>query len=431
MKNLLMIIPFFPPNAGGGVYRPLGFVKYLERCGWRPIVVTPQSESFWIMDETLLRDVPSNCEVRRTRTLSGQYMLSRFRGKRQIKGSRQVRSSRGFGFLRKLGATLLVPDTYIGWYPFAVREGRKVLEKRRIDAIYSTSPPETSHLVAHKLHEISGVPWVADFRDPWMNLHLLPRPTPFHDRLHESLERRVCSKAATIVTNRWHLELLEKRYPQLKRVTLIPNGYDPADVEAVMDLEPSSEVFQIVHAGMLTQKRSAIPFLKALRIFLDRTPDASKRCRVIFLGPRESDNEREVTNLGLDGVVSFRDTVKHHEAVKIERSSQLLLLIKHKNPVYDGIVPGKLYEYIGVRRPILALVPEGEAGDIVKRLNRGEIAPLDDTQGIAERIGMMYEKHRERKLDQEYDLNPVAEYRRDVLTGELAAYLDSMSDGGD
>jgi glycosyltransferase involved in cell wall biosynthesis len=333
--------------------------------------------------------------------------------------------------LRRLGSTLLIPDTYIGWYPYAVREGRQIIETQKIDAIYSTSPPETSHLVGARLHELTGLPWVADFRDPWMNLYLLQRPTRLHDRLHERLERRVCSRAAAVVTNRWHLDVLRKKYPAMARMKLIPNGYDPAHIEQVLELTPPVDRFQIVHAGMLTQKRSAVPFLKALRVFLDRFPGAEDTCRALFLGPRESENDDAVEQLRLGAVVSFRNTVPHHEALNIERSSHILLLIKHTNPVYNGIVPGKLFEYIGVRRPILALAPDGEASDIVRRFKRGEVAPQDDAELIADRIETMYRKHRGGTLETDYDLTPVTEYGRDVLTRRLAKYLDTLSAGRD
>ncbi len=437
MKNVLMIIPFFPPNAGGGVYRPLGFVKYLREYGWRPIVVTMESGSFWIGDKSLLLDVPEECRVVRTKTLSGQYFLSLARrDKKTAPGgapalgaqatSSQVRSSRRFGLLRKIGATVLVPDTYIGWYPFAVREALRIISEEKIDAIYSTSPPETSHLIASRLHEKTRIPWVADFRDPWMNLYLLPRPTPIHEAIHRRLEKKVCSKASTIVTNLWHRELLLERYPSIGEVELIRNGYDPSHVEPVMKLSPPADRFRIVHAGMLTQKRSAVPFLRALKVFVDRVPEARDVCRVEFFGPRESENDTAVAELGLDGIVEFKDTVSHDQALKIERTSHILLLIKHTDPVYNGIIPGKLYEYIGVQRPILALAPDGEAGDIVRRLRRGEVVSQNDTGAIASRLQLLYERFREGTLDAHYDLSQVDEFRRDVLTEKLARTLDSL-----
>ncbi len=432
MKNVLMIIPFFPPNAGGGVYRPLGFVKYLREYGWRPTVITMESGSFWIGDKSLMLDVPAECRVVRTKALSGQYILSLARRNKTTEPvpdrptSSQVRSSRRFGFLRTIGATVLVPDTYVGWYPFALRAALDAVREGSIDAIYSTSPPETSHLIASRIHEKTGIPWVADFRDPWMNLYLLPHPTPLHGMVHRRLEKRICSRASTIVTNLWHRDLLREKYPSIGEVGLIRNGYDPSHVAPVMNLAPPADRFRIVHAGMLTQKRSAVPFLRALKMFIDRVPEARDVCSVEFFGPRESENDDAVSELGLEGIVEFKDTVTHDQALKIERSSHILLLIKHTDPVYNGIIPGKLFEYIGVRRPILALVPDGEAGDIVKRLGRGEVVSQEDTEKVASKLRSLYERFREGVLDTHYDLSQVDEFRRDVLTEKLAQKLDSL-----
>jgi glycosyltransferase involved in cell wall biosynthesis len=406
-------------------------VKYLGRYGWEPTVVTMASNSFWITDESLLAEVPPGCDVRRTQTMSAQALLAKLRGgaKERCAGdSRQVRSSRAFALLRALGSAALVPDTYRGWRPFAVREGLKVCGEKSIAAIYSTSPPETSHLVALELQERTGLPWLADFRDPWMNLYLLPTPTPVHRWLHERLERRVCEEASVVVTSPWHRELLAAKYPGRPGAALIPNGYDPQQIEPVLGITPPADRFQIVHAGMLTQKRSAVPFLKALKILFDESAGARERVRVVFLGPRESENDAAAAELGLGDSVSFRDTVSHSEALKIERASHILVLIKHANPLYDGIVPGKLYEYIGVRRPILALAPGGEASVIVRRYRRGEVAPPSDPRSIADKLKLMYDKHRDGTLEVDYDLSTVSEYRRDVLTMKLAEHLDSLSE---
>jgi glycosyltransferase involved in cell wall biosynthesis len=434
MKRVLMIVPFFPPNAGGGVYRPLSFVKYLGGYGWATAVLTMDAESYWIRDEGLLDQVPADCPVRRTGSASGQAVLSRLghRSGRPREGAPQIRSSKRFGFLRKVGAAALVPDTYLGWYPFAVREGMAMLREQRFDAIYSTSPPETSHLVALRLAASTRLPWIADFRDPWMNLHLLPTPTPFHRRLHETLERRVCARAsAVVVATPWHRELLARKYPDLAPAELIRNGYDPADIESVADVVPRGDCFQILHAGMLTQTRSAVGFLEAVRVFLDRVPEAREECRVMFLGPRESRNDEAARELGLEDVVVFRDTAPHSETLKLERASHILVLIKHANPLYDGLVPGKLYEYIGVGRPILALAPDGEAAAIIRAHRRGEVVPQEDPGKIADALGVMYGGYRAGKLDTEYDLSPVGEYRRDVLAGKLAERLGALAEGGE
>ncbi|MDH3214727.1 MAG: glycosyltransferase [Candidatus Krumholzibacteria bacterium] len=424
MKDLLMIVPFFPPHGGGGVYRALSFVRYLEKYGWRATVISPRADSYWVSDESLLDDVPSSCRVYRTRTLSGQFLL-RFL-QRGLKGhGSQTRSSRRFGLLRTLGSFVLVPDTYVGWYPFAVRVGRRLLGRGRFDAIFSTSPPETSHLIAHELHRSSAIPWVADFRDPWTHLYVLQTPTLIHSRIHERLERKVCTNASVVVTNRSHKDLLQKKYPEMKSIQIISNGYDHMKFEAYSQVEPPSEICRIFHAGMLTERRSAVAFLQGVRLFLNRQPEAARRLRVLFVGPREDENDLNVRRLQLDEVVEFRDTVPHAESLRLAHSSHILLLIALPHQM-----PGKFFEYLGARRPVLALVSEGEVSDLVLGLKRGEVTSMTDPVGIADKIRGLYGKYVTGTLEKDYDLSVVREFQRETLTAKLAEYLDSLHSGG-
>lgn len=428
MKRVLMVIPFFPPMGGGGVYRPLSMVKYLGHNGWQPTVIAPRGDAFWIRDEELTAQVPADCRVVRTEILSGQAVLARRRGEAPAS---QRRSSLGFGFVRRLASAFVLPDTYRGWAPYALRAARDVMREGSFDAVYSTSPPETSHLVARRIHDETGLPWVADFRDPWMNLYLLPRPTPVHTWLHRHMERGVCRRAHVVVTTRWHEALLRRRYPDMPSVTRISNGFDAAEAESVADIVPPEKPLRITHAGMLTQKRSAVPFLRGLRRFLDERPEARGDVDVLFAGAREDRNELAVDELELAGHVRFADTLPHSEALKTQRASHILLLIKHVNPAYDGLVPGKLFEYIGLRRPILALVPAGEARDMVASLRRGETIDPDDPVAIARTLDRLYAMYREGSLDQNYDLSPRRELTRERLAADMASVLDAASENGE
>jgi glycosyltransferase involved in cell wall biosynthesis len=235
----------------------------------------------------------------------------------------------------------------------------------------------------------------------------------------------VCERSAVVVTSRWHGDLLKNLYPGMQAPTIIPNGYDHEKMAATPDLCPPDDPFVMLHAGMLTQKRSALPLLEGLRLFVNERPHA--RIRVRFVGPRESDNDVAVARLGLSEVVEFRDTVSHADSLQLERSSHILLLIKHDDPVYRGIVPGKLFEYVGARRPILALVPDGEAKDVVNSLRRGETARLDDEQEIARTISLLYDKYERGTLDSDYDLSVITEFQRVQRTARLAELLESLT----
>lgn len=422
-RNVLMIVPFFPPIAGGGVYRPLSFVKYLGRYGWRPTVVAQKRTSFWVADEALVEQVPADCRVIRTESLSGQRVLSLLRGGRP---AAQRRSSRRFGVLRRAASMLLVPDTYVGWKPYALRAARRLLEEQRFDAVYSTSPPETSHLVAGELHELTRLPWVADLRDPWMNLHLFAPPSALHARWHRRLEARVARRATLVVTTRWQEADMRRRYAGAD-VVRIPNGFDGEEAAAVADFTPPrGGPLRIVHVGMLTQRRSAASFLRGLRRFRDAYPGAADEVVVTFLGPREDESERVTRGLGLEPTVTFQGSVSHEEALRAQRASHILLLIKHADAAYEGLVPGKLYEYVGMRRPILALAPPGEARDLVRTLSRGEVVDPNDESAVAAVIARLLEKHRGGTLDRDYDLTARPELDRAQQTGELAAVLNRV-----
>jgi len=418
-----MIVPFFPPMAGGGVYRPLSFVKYLGRHGWRTTVIAPRATAFWIADEGLLAQVPPECRVIRTESLSGQSLLARFRGGRPPSARR---SSRRFGALRRMASAVLVPDTYVGWKPFALRAARELLRREHFDAVYSTSPPETSHLIAGDIHDATGLPWVADFRDPWMNLHLLRPPTALHARWHARLEARVLRRATVVVTTRWHESRLRARFPEAD-VERIPNGFDGAEAASVADVTaPAGGALRITHAGMLTQRRSAATFLRGLRRLLDEHPAASRDIAVTFVGAREDESERAARALGLGEVVAFRGSVPHAEALRVQRDSHILLLIKHADAAYDGLVPGKLYEYIGLRRPILALAPPGEASDLVTSLSRGTVVDPGDDKAVADAIAALLAAHRAGTLADAYDLSARPELERAALAGDMAALLDRV-----
>jgi len=423
MKNVLMIIPFFPPTSGGGVYRPLSFVRGLAQHGWQPTVVAPDGAAYWVRDRSLCRRIPEDVCVVRTRTLSGQSLLARMR---PPSNRRQTRSSARFAPLRRVAAAVLIPDTYIGWYPFAVRAAHKLNRERRFDAIYSTSPPETAHLVARTISRRESIPWVADFRDPWMNLYLLDSAGPLQCSMHRRLEASVMRRAHVVVATRWHENAVRGRYPGTP-VTRVANGYD-ADAAAIANAsgaKPPADRLRMVHTGMLTQNRTVEPFLRALRRVIDRGILRADELEVILAGPREDANDAAVAAHHLTGVVKFIVTATHAEALELQRSAHVLLLVKHADPRYRGLVPGKLYEYIGARRPILALAPAGEARDLVVALGRGRAADPPDHAAIADNIECFIHQWRSGNLNTAYDLSPHPEFSREQRVGDLAAVLDA------
>lgn len=423
--RLLMLINFFPPASGGGVYRPLSFVRHLSRIGWEITVVTPKPGEFWISDPTLMQRVPPEVRVVRTASFSAPRLLA---ARRSAAGQARRSSSR-FEALRRLSQLVLLPDAYAGWLPCAIRAADRLCREQHFDAVYSTSPPDSTHLAARAVARRRGLRWVADFRDPWISLHLRRPPTRLHERLQRRMERQVVTGAdEVIVTTGWHAGEIERRYGRTPR--LIHNGFEEDEFAGAPPGPDPAAPLTITHCGMLTQGRRSRTFLDGLAIFLEREPRARGRIRAVFIGARESANEEWARRPLLEGAVVFEANLPHAACIERERRSHVLLLIKHDDERYLGLVPGKLYEYIGARRPILALAPPGEAAGLIERLRRGEVAGTDDPEAVAASIARLYRLHRDGALEQAYDLSAHPEFSRRAAALKLDAVLRGAATAG-
>ena len=424
MKHLLLVSHFFPPMGGGGVQRVTKFVKYLRLHGWRTTVLCGRAEDYWMRDESLLADVPPETRVLRTAAASGLGVLRRLRGD----DAAGRRSSQLFALLRRGSAWFLVPDSYVGWLPFALRAAEAVLRDDPPDALLSSGPPDTNHLVALRLRQDSAKPWVADFRDPWVGLHLLEPPTPWHRRRHASLEREVLAAAdAVVATTTWLRDLLRERSPHNVRLQVIRNGYDPDDFAGSPAYTPAKEgPLRLAHTGMLTLTRSVRGLLQALAQVHQRHPELRGQIHLELIGARESDNDAEVARLGLQDSVVLRGPVPHAEAIAATLRADVLVLLKHTSERYVGLVPGKFYEYLGSGRPLLALVPESEAAHLVRDLGCGAIAPPDDPEAIASVLLQLLAAKRDGSLAGLYRRAALPVFQRPEQASNLAALLDQV-----
>ena len=239
------------------------------------------------------------------------------------------------------------------------------------------------------------------------------------------MERRVAQRAGTVtVTTKWQRDELARRIPSCNAVR-IPNGYDEEDFQGESDRPPEGPL-QITHCGMLTLGRKSRVFLDGMSKFFKSVPGARGDVRVTFIGARESENEH-LEGLDLEGTVTFEDNMPHAGCVERERKSHVLLLIKHDDERYNGLVPGKLYEYIGARRPILALAPAGEAADIITGLRRGEVVGPGDAGDVAAALERIYSAHIGGTLDTAYDLSPRPDLSRRAAAESLSRELELIA----
>lgn len=369
--------------------RTLKFTRYLPRHGWKPTVVTGPA-GYWIRDPSLLEEIGPETEVVRA-----PHWGARFIGGA---GSGGARSRSRLRSLRALARFFLVPDAYVGWTIPAGRIASRLLEQTRFDALLTTSSPDSAHLLGRRLRRTSGVPWVADFRDPWTRRMAYAPPTPVHDRLHRALERGCLRDADRIVTTSEETrEDFLRRTPGLDaaKVRVIPNGYDEEDFRAAEarlrgPRSPEPEVapaVPVLHAGHLNPERPITPYLEGLRRFLEHHPGRSEEARTLFLGAHYDRDLEEVRRLGLERHVEFAANRTHLDAVTALLQARVLLLLEQNSDRGRLILPGKVFEYLRAGPPILALVPPGGAADrLVRSLDAGLSVDPARPEAVAEAL---------------------------------------------
>lgn len=414
-KKLLMVAFHIPPSSiSSGHLRPLGFAKYLPSFGWEPIILSARESAYPRIDPSSVRLIPESVPVYRAFAMDAQRHL---------------------GIRGKYPSLLAQPDRWSSWWPAAVCRGLHLIRRHHVGVIWSTYPIMTAHCVAYTLSRLTGLPWIADFRDPVASS--VGRDDRFIVSTQMRWERRVLSRATySIFTAPGAMRSYAERYPEINlsgRLKVIPNGFDE-DVFAEL---PSYSPFEgtrplhLVHAGILYPSgRSPIPFFEALARLRESGHLGKHEIRVTL---RASGSEAlyrtELQRLGLDEVVSLAPMVSYREALAEQSQSDGLLLFQGEE--YDDQIPAKLYEYLRIGRPIFALVGEGgDTAAILREAGGAEVVPLDDVSKIEQGFARFVASLVNGKATQERRLDIVKWSRRQGAVG-LAQLLDEMVDRSD
>jgi glycosyltransferase involved in cell wall biosynthesis len=412
MANLLVIAYYYPPAGGAGVQRTLKHVKYLPDFGWNPVVLTVNDRLAILRDPSLAAEVPVGIPVHRAPALlMPQWLPWRLRN-----------------FITRW---LLVVDDQLGWLPFAVSHGLKIINQGKISAIYSTSSPATAHLVAERLNRDARLPWIADFRDPLLDNFALIYPTRIHRQIVHKLEEQVCRRASviTVVSEPMRLKMLHN-HPHIDptKVVTITNGYDPTDLITVAPAALESSIFHIIYTGSFyTGRLTPESFLNAVRRLLDEGDIPSQFIKIHLIGNIGQPVVQLIADLDLEAIVDMPGYVPHATSIAYLLAADILLLVIGSNPGSEVVFTGKIFEYLAAGKPILALVPPGAAADLIYEAHAGWVVDPEDIQKIADRLEQIYALWREGKLNTGVLPEVVTRYERRKLTGELAYLLDSAS----
>ncbi len=419
MRNVLVVAYYFPPMGFSGVHRVSKFVKYLPEFGWQPTVLTVEPAGYFAYDASPLRELrDAGVEIRRT----GSLDPTRFFGRRRTVRlpSEQVRSR-----LSSISQCLFIPDNKVGWLPYAVRAGNSLVRLTPFDAVFSSAPPYTAHLVAARLSRRHGIPLLVDFRDDWVGNPRHVYPTPLHARLNARMERRVLCTSRHAVTINGHIrEALLERNPLGPRVTVIPHGYDSM-TQGTANAKGSDRM-RFVYTGVFYDAQTPDYFLRALARVIGSDATKARSVEAVFVGLLPDASKRLITDLDLGGNVCHVGYVSHADAVAWQRSADVLWMTIGSRPGAEGISTGKLFEYMGNRKPILALVPPGTARDALARYGAAMVVDPHDVIGIEEVLLDLFDNWESGKPmipDEDF----VGRFDRRVLAEDLAALLDECA----
>lgn len=436
MKKVLIVTYYFPPSGGPGVQRVLKFVKYLPDFGWQPVVLTVQDGDYPARDESLLAEIPQHAIVYRTKIFEPYRLYRKLTGKAANapvdvenipQGGKQGGSAME-SLAEFVRSTFFIPDARIGWYPYAVPQGLKIIKEQNIEAIYSSSPPYTTSVIARKLHRATRIPWVAGFRDPWTGFLSTPDRWFIPRAIDERLERAVFNDT-NAVEAAWRgilKDVIGKvRGIDQKKLVYHPNGFDHEDYPS-LKLKKNKR-FTVTYTGSMYGKRNPKTFLQAVEGLVNDGKVDSRKIHLKFIGRFGSEVREMLERSSIHDSIEVISYLPHSESVEALLRSDALLLVVDEADGSDEIVPGKVFEYIGAQRPIIALAPEGAIAGILRETRSGLVAPNQDIPAIQAAFIECYDNFLYHKPKFEQDREAVKQYDRREITRQLAALLDALS----
>lgn len=422
MKKVLIITYYWPPSGGSGVQRWLKHTKYLPEFGWQPYVFTPENPSFEVKDESLIDDVSPEVEVIKLPIWEPYRLFEKVKGKGNQQTDLVKRNKKTFinKLMLWLRGNLFIPDPRIFWVKPAVKVLEDLLVSNDINTIITTGPPHSMHLIGLKLKKKLGVNWIADFRDPWSQWELFDNfyLTGLAKRRHKKLEKAVLEKADKVLSVSPHYSADLAKLGG-RSVETITNGFDEEEFKTAADEKPDE--FIIRHIGVVDELRDPRPVLEAIKAL----SQGGVNCKLEFVGNVNQSLRAEIlADEVLAKLVQFRPYVPHSEVFKVYRQSAVLLLVLANSRNAIGNIPGKLFEYLASRRPILAIgFSKGDSARIIEESGAGMAVERDDIDGIKKAL-LKLKAYYENDIDLENQ--GIEKYSRKNLTKSLAEQLEQL-----
>ena len=406
----------------GGVQRTLKFAKYLKEYGWDPVVLTDSPKKYFAVDESMLKEaIESGIKIERT----GEEItdVSKIIIKTPNEKLRKLRS--------RAGQFLLIPDNKKFWLKPALKKVDEIWKKYNgFNVIFATAPPYTDFLVGQEVKKKYKVPLVIDYRDAWVDSPVLNfYPTPFHKMSNMRLEKGVLKDANKIITtNRRVKELIISRYGNIEYndVKIISHGYDEEDFEKAKNMElPLTNKMRITYSGSFYTRNPKF-YLEAIYKFFVKYPELKKEVEFCFIGIISKDNLALIKSYGIEDSLNILGYINHIECIKYLLASDVLFFMISRGENDDAAMPGKVGEYIGSRKNIIACIPEGVTKKILEKYNA--IKFVDENPEELRNTFHDYYLMFKNKTMPAANNDVVEQFERKALTYELAKEFNLLVD---
>ncbi|WP_345725270.1 glycosyltransferase family 4 protein [Sinomicrobium weinanense] len=387
------------------------------------MVYAPENPHYPIVDKSFEKEVPKDITVLKRPIFEPYALASLFSGKKTKQISSGLISEQKQSFAERallwIRGNFFIPDARKFWVKPSVRYLSGYLRRENIDTVITTGPPHSVHLIGMKLKERTGIRWIADFRDPWTNIsyHEKLKLSRLSQKKHRKLEQKVLNTADRLIVTSY-ITAEEFRAKTSKLVEVITNGYDPMFVEKT---EPD-ETFTIAHIGSLLTERNPEALWEALAELVREHKDFADSLILKFAGTVSGEVLQSLEKHGLDKYMKLLGYLPHEEALKLQRSSRILLLLEMDKPETRGIIPGKLFEYMAAKRPVIAIGPEGwDVAKIIAETGCGTTFTYPEKEAIKNKLYQSYERYLWNKL--KVSPTGIQKYSRKSLAGKLAAII--------
>lgn len=442
MKRVLIITYYWPPTGGSGVQRWVKFAKYLPQEGWQPVIYTPENPEQLAVDHTLEAEIPKEAEVVKTSITEPYELYKKFlRKSGHSKEAVEVNpvNAQKKSFLQKVAmwvrGNLFLPDPRCLWIRPSVKFLKKYLKEHPVDLIVSTGPPQSMHLIARKLASQTGLPWVADFRDPWTKIFYFKHlsMTRLTEAWHRKMEKKVLDQASAVVAVS---PLVQQEFQAMTQtsVELITNGYDECDFpkgpcrEAFGGVDPITgklRPFTVTHTGLFAADGDPDVLWNVLAEKCAADKTFAECLDIRFVGKTDDRIFQSVKEAGLAAHMTDLGYQPHNVAIQEQRKASLLILPLRKEPEYKAVLPGKLFEYLASWRPVLGIgQTDGAMSMILNQTKTGVVLDWNDKVSLRRFVDLCWENHL--KGDLQADDADLTRFTRRELTKRMAELFDSL-----